>query len=166
MTFVITRAGYGDPLRPHLRTWHNRAVTPNEYLDGVPAERRALVDAVRATVLANLPEGFEETIEFGMLGYVIPLDRYPDTYNGRPLQVAALANQKQYVSLYLMGVYADEAERQWFTDAWTATGTKLNMGKACVRFKRLDQVPLDVVGEAIARVSVIDMIAAYERSRR
>jgi hypothetical protein len=101
-----------------------------------------------------------------MLAYVVPLDRYPDTYNGRPLQVAALANQKQYVSLYLMGVYADDAERDWFVDAWNATGTKLNMGKSCVRFKRLDDVPLDVVGEAIGRVSVDDMIAAYERSRR
>jgi hypothetical protein len=141
-------------------------VTPSEYLDGVPADRRELFDAVRDTVLTSLPDGFEETIEFGMLAYVVPLDRYPDTYNGRPLQVAALANQKQYVSLYLMGVYADAAERAWFTDAWAATGAKLDMGKSCVRFKRLDQVPLEVVGEAIARVSVDDMIAAYERSRR
>ena len=117
-------------------------------------------------MLANLPDGFEEAIEFGMLGYVVPLERYPDTYNKRPLQVAALANQQQYVSLYLMGVYADEAEREWFTEAWAATGKRLNMGKSCVRFRKLDDVPLDVVGEAIARVSVDDMIAAYERSRR
>ena len=141
-------------------------MTPDEYLSGVPDDRRGLVDAVRATVLDNLPDGFEETIEFGMLGYVVPLDRYPDTYNQRPLQVAALANQKQHVSLYLMGVYADEGEREWFTEAWNSTGLKLNMGKSCVRFKKLDDVPLDVVDQAVARVSVDDMIAAYERSRR
>jgi len=139
--------------------------TPQEYLASVPDDRRALIDTIRGAILGHLPNGFEETIEFKMLSYVVPLERFADTYNRRPLPVVSLANQKQYVSLYLMGIYADEAEREWFVDAWAAAGKKLNMGKSCVRFKRLDEVPLDVIGEAVARVSVDDIINAHERAR-
>jgi hypothetical protein len=138
--------------------------TPQEYLDAVPAECRELIDAIRGTILDHLPDGFEETIEFKMLSYVVPLERFADTYNGRPLPVLSLANQKQYVSLYLMGIYADEGERDWFVDAWEQTGKKLDMGRSCVRFRRLDDVPLGVVGEAVARVSVDDIIVAHERA--
>ncbi len=140
------------------------STTPQQYLDRVPADRRDLVAAVRQAILDHLPDGFEETIEFGMLSYVVPLDRFSDTYNRRPLPVASLANQKRYVSLYLMGIYADEGERNWFVEAWRATGRKLNMGKSCVRFSRVDDVPLDVIGEAVARVSVDDIVAAHQRA--
>ena len=83
-----------------------------------------------------------------MIGYYVPLERYPDTYNGQPLGIASLANQKRYVSLYLMGIYANDFDARWFKEAWQATGKRLDMGKSCVRFKKLDDVPLDVVGAA------------------
>lgn len=140
----------------------SNASTPEEYLAELPPDRRAIVDAVRSTILDRLPAGFEETVTFGMLGYVVPLDRYPGTYNGQPLSVIALANQKQYVSLYLMGVYADDGQRSWFIDAWKATGKRLDMGKSCVRFRSLDDVPLEIVGDAVARVTPDDLIAAHE----
>ncbi len=120
------------------------------------------MQAVRSTILDHLPKGYEEAVNFGMLNYVVPLDRYPDTYNGQPLSVIALANQKNHVAAYLMGVYADDDQRQWFVEAWTATGKKLDMGKSCVRFKKLDDVALDVLGEAVARVTPDDLIAAHE----
>lgn len=140
-------------------------LTPEGYLAALPHDRRQALSVVRDVILANLPDGFEEDIEFGMISYHVPLARYPDTYSGRPLALAALASQKRYMSLYLMGVYADEAEAAWFKDRWTASGRTLDMGKSCVHFRRLEDVPLDVVAEAVARVSVDDLLAAYERSR-
>src|SRR5688500_1059225 len=135
------------------------------YLAELPDDRRKVVEAVRAVILDNLPAGFEEGMQYGMIGYYVPLERYPVTYNGRPLGVAALASQKRHLSLYLMGVYGDDGESTWFRERWEETGKKLDMGKSCVRFRRLEDLALDVVGEAIARTSVDDFIAAYERSR-
>ena len=154
---------------PGPTSWHSGWVTdetqtPDAYVAAVPDDRRELIDALRATILEHLPEGFEETIEFGMLSYVVPLDRCADTYNGRPLPVVSLANQKRYVSLYLMGVYADDAERDWFVDAWTRSGKRLDMGRSCVRVKRVDDVPFDVVAQAVGRVSIDDLIAAHDRA--
>ena len=110
-------------------------------------------------VRANVPGGFEEGIEFGMISWHVPLARYPDTYNGRPLGIAALASQKRYMSLYLMGIYSDEAESSWFRDRWTQAGKRLDMGKSCVRFRRLDDVPLDVLAEAVGRTTVDQLLA-------
>ena len=141
------------------------AETVDAYLAELPAERREAVEAVRRVILENLPDGFVEGMQYGMIGYYVPLERYPETYNGQPLGVAALASQKRYLALYLMGIYAD-GDAAWFRERWTAAGKKLDMGKSCVRFRRLEDVPLDVVGEAIARTSVEDFIALYERSRR
>jgi uncharacterized protein DUF1801 len=135
------------------------------YLAELPEDRREVVEAVRGVILANLPAGFEEGMQYGMIGYYIPLERHPVTYNGRPLGVAALASQKRHLSLYLMGVYDDDGEGTWLRERWAETGKKLDVGKSCVRFRRLDDLALDVVGEAIARTSVDDVIAAYERSR-
>ena len=142
------------------------ATTVKDYLDSLPEERRGAIEAVRDTILEHLPDGYEEGIQYGMLGYYIPLDRYPDTYNGQPLAVAGLASQKNYMSLYLNCVYSDSGEKDWFEDRWAETGKKLDMGKSCVRFKKLEDLPLDVVGEAIARVPPEDYIDTYERSRR
>jgi hypothetical protein len=141
------------------------APTVDAYLAELPEERREAVAAVRSVILEHLPPGFEEGMQYGMIGYLIPLERYPDTYNGRPLAVAGLASQKRHLSLYLMGVYRDAAEGEWFRERWAATGKRLDMGKSCVRFREVEDVPLDVVGEAIARTSVDDFIALYERSR-
>jgi len=138
------------------------ASTPEEYLAEVPEDRRSIVEAVRSAILDHLPAGFEETVTYGMLSYVVPLDRFPDTYNGHPLSVISLANQKNHVAVYLMGVYADESEREWFIHAWRATRKKSDMGKSCVRFKRSDDIAFDVLGEAVARVTPDDLIAAHE----
>jgi hypothetical protein len=142
------------------------ARTPEEYLDSLPEDRRAAVAAVRRVILENLPKGFEEGMQYGMIGYYIPLERFPDTYNGQPLGLAALANQKQHMALYLNNVYGDRSTESRFRERWAATGKKLDMGKSCVRFRRLEDLPLDVIGQAIAGTSPDDFIAQYEASRR
>ncbi|HET8618174.1 MAG TPA: DUF1801 domain-containing protein [Acidimicrobiales bacterium] len=141
------------------------ADTVEDYLAGLPDDRRPAIEAVRDVVNANLPDGFEERMQYGMISWVVPLERYPDTYNGRALAVASLANQKRHMALYLMGVYGDEGSRDRLRAGWAETGLRLDMGKSCVRFRRLDDLALDVVGEAVARTSVDDFIAIYERSR-
>ncbi len=139
--------------------------TADQYLTRLPPQRREAVSALRQLILQNLPDGYEETILFGMINYVIPLETYPVTYNKQPLSYVALASQKNYISLYLMGIYADESSRQWFLDRYRASGKKLDLGKACLRFKSLDDLPLDLVARAVARTSVADFIRLYEASR-
>lgn len=142
------------------------AETVDAYLAELPEDRRAHVEAVRAVVLANLPEGFEETMQYGMISWVVPLERYPDTYNGQALAVASLASQKRHMALYLMGVYGEEGAEQWLRDNWPATTKRLDMGKSCVRFTAADDLALDLIGQVIAGTSVADFIEMYERSRR
>ena len=142
------------------------ATTVDEYLAELPADRRAAVEAVRKVILEHLPKGYEETMQFGMIGYVIPLERYPVTYNGMPLEYAALASQKNYMSLYLMNIYGDPEAERWFVEQYRASGKKLDMGKSCVRFKKLENLPIDLVGKAVARTSVDEFIELYETSRR
>jgi hypothetical protein len=141
------------------------ANTVEEYLASLPDERRTAISAVRDTINANLPTGYEETMAFGMIGWGIPLADYPETYNGQPLGIAALASQKNHMALYLMGLYSDEPELAWFREQYDERGIKLDMGKSCVRFKRLDQVPLDVVGEVIAKIPPALYIERYEKAR-
>jgi hypothetical protein len=140
------------------------AATVESYLDGLPDDRREAVAAVREVVLRHLPEGFDEVMQYGMISWVVPLERFPDTYNGSPLTVASLADQKRHMALYLMGVYGEDGAQEWLRKRWATTGKKLDMGKSCLRFKRLDDLALDVVGEAIARTTVDDLIAAHERA--
>jgi len=141
------------------------AVMVESYLAELPEDRRQAVGAVRRVILDHLPPGFEEVMQYGMISYVVPLERYPDTYNGQALAVASLANQKRHMAIYLTGVYGEDGAQEWLRERWATTGKKLDMGKSCLRFKRLDDLALDVVGEAIARTSVDDFLAAYERSR-
>ena len=143
----------------------SKATTVEEYLDELPDDRRETVETVREVVRANLPDGYEETVQFGMISYVVPLERYPKTYNRQALQYAAIASQKNYVSLYLMSVYSDAETERWFLDGYRASGKRLDMGKACVRFRSLDDLPLDLVGEAVARTPVDEYIALYETAR-
>ena len=142
------------------------AKTVEEYLGELSPDRREAIAAVREVVLRNLPPEYVETMLFGMISYVVPLERYPVTYNGQPLMFAALASQKRYMSLYLMNVYGDEATERWFDDEYRAAGKRLDMGKSCVRFRTLDDLPLDLVGRTIARTPAADFIARYEASRR
>ena len=141
------------------------ATTPEEYLASLPEDRREQIAAVREAVLAGLPAGYEEGIEFGMLSYHVPLSRYPDTYNGAPLSYAALASQKRHMSLYLMGIYGDDGNRAWFEAEATACGVERDIGKSCVRFRRIEELPLDLVSAAVARLPVDEYIAVYEASR-
>lgn len=141
------------------------AESADEYIEALPDDRRQAVTALRALILEHLPAGYEECMQYGMISYVVPLERYPVTYNKQPLAYVSLASQKNYISLYLNCVYADATEQARFAAAWEATGKKLNMGKSCVRFKKLDDVPLDVVAATIQSTSVDGFIAMYERSR-
>ena len=139
--------------------------TPDEYIASLPPDRREAVGTVRDVVRRNLPAGFEEGIQFGMIAWYVPLERFPDTYNGRPLGLAALGSQKNYVSLYLNSVYGDPKTEAWFKKRYEASGKKLDMGKSCVRFKRAEELPLDVIGETIARVDLDSVLAGYEEAR-
>jgi hypothetical protein len=131
------------------------------YLASLPPDRRAAMKAVRAVIRKNLPKGFREGM-FGMIGYYVPLKDFPDTYNGDPLFVAGLASQKQYMAVYLLGCYGDAKLARWFQAEYKKRGKKLDMGKSCVRFKTLDDLPLELVGEVIARVSVDQLTAMHD----
>jgi hypothetical protein len=139
--------------------------TPDEYIASLPPERREAVAAVRDVVRRNLRPGFEEGMSHGMIGWYVPLERFPETYNGEPLGLAALASQKNYVSLYLNNVYGDPETEEWFRTRYAAAGKKLNMGKSCVRFAKLEDVPLDVIGETIARTDVETYLERYAEAR-
>lgn len=143
------------------------------YIASLPEDRRAAVEAVRKVILKNLGRGFEEGMQYGMIGYYVPHSVFPAGYHcdpKQPLPFAALASQKNHLSLYLMGVYCgcgedgtgESDEARWFREAWVKTGKKLDMGKACVRFRKIEDVPLDVVGEAIKRIPSKNFIARYQ----
>ncbi|CAN5900470.1 DUF1801 domain-containing protein [soil metagenome] len=141
------------------------ATSPEQYLSELPEERRTVVAAVRDTILRYLPDGYRESMSWGMLSYEIPLERYPTTYNKQPLSYAALAAQKNGYSLYLTCVYSDAEQERRLREGFAAAGKKLNMGKSCVRFKRLDDLPLELIGELIASTPPDQFIARYEASR-
>ena len=131
----------------------------------MPEDRREAIEAVRRVILENLDKDYEEGIQYGMIGYYVPHRVYPAGYHcdpKQPLPFAGLASQKNHMSLYLMCVYGDTDHSKWFQDAWARTGKKLDMGKACVRFKKLDNLSLDVIAEAIRRVPARNYIAHCE----
>jgi hypothetical protein len=138
---------------------------PDALLAELPAERRAVVAAVRDLVRAALPAGYEEQVAGTMLTYVVPLARYPATYNKQPLMYAALAAQKSHYALYLTGAYADPAQAEALRAGFARAGKRLDMGKACVRFRRVDDLALDAVRDAIAGTPPDAFIARYEATR-
>lgn len=140
--------------------------TIDEYLASLPDDRRTALTAIRQAINANLPTGFEEGLQYGMISWFVPLSRYPDTYNKQPLGYVALAAQKNYYSLYLTGAYMDAARTRSLADEFEKAGKKLDMGKSCVRFKKLDDLPLDVIGQAVASTPPDELIAQYEASRK
>ena len=143
----------------------SKAATVDEYLRELPDDRRAVVSAVRDVVLRHLPEGYRESMSYGMIGYGIPLERYPHTYNKQPLAYAALAAQKNFSALYVMCAYQDSAQERALRDAFAAAGKKLDMGKSCIRFKKLDDLPLEALGRIIAATPPDAYIAQYEAAR-
>jgi hypothetical protein len=145
------------------------ATTVQEYLDELPGDRAAVVAQVRDLVNASLPPGYVEGMLYGMPTWMVPLDSYPDTYNGKPLAYVSLAAQKNHYALYLMGLYADSEVEARFREQWVARGTKLDMGKSCLRFKRIDDLHGDLVAEAIAAVPAdeyVERAKAAHPSRR
>lgn len=142
------------------------ARTVDEYLKQLPDDDRKVLSAVRKVVRANLPKGYEEAMANGMIGYGIPLSTYPKTYNKQPLSYVALAAQKNHYALYLMCAYMDAAQTKALEDGFRKAGKKLDMGKSCIRFKSLDDIPLDVVGEVVASTPVERYIEIYEGTRK
>lgn len=144
----------------------SKALTVEEYLAELPPERRSVMEAVQGIVRRNLPAGYREAMAWGMLTWTIPLERYPDTYNGQPLCYAALAAQKNYFSLYLMSVYQDSQEEGSLREEFRKAGKKLDMGKCCIRFRSLDDLPLEAIGREVGRFPVEAYIARYEAIRQ
>lgn len=141
------------------------ATTVDAYLGELPEDRRVAIQAVREVIVSNLGKGYQEGMQYGMIGYFVPHSVYPPGYHcnpKQPLPFASLASQKNHMAIYLFCIYGSEEETERFQKAWLATGMKLDMGKGCVRFKRLEDVPLEVVGEAIRRMPVDKFVARYE----
>jgi hypothetical protein len=145
----------------------SKATTVKEYLASLPEDRRKAIEAVRKVILKNLDKNYEESMLYGMIGYAVPHRVWPTGYHcdpTKPLMMAALASQKDNLTVYLMSVYGDKAERAWFEKAWKATGKKLSMGGSCVRFKKLEDAALDVIGEAIRRVPAKAYVDSYVKT--
>lgn len=141
------------------------AATVGQYLDELPPERREVVAAVRDVVRRHLPAGYDETMNWGMICYEIPLARYPDTYNEQPLCYVALAAQKHHYALYLPHVDEGSGHQRALREAYAARGKRLDMGRSCLRFRRVDDLPLDVIGRIVASTTPDAYIARYEASR-
>lgn len=141
-------------------------MTVDAYLDELPADRRAVISTVRDTIRKALPKGYRETMNWGMISYELPLERYPDTYNGQPLMYAGLAAQKNHYAVYLTALYQDSEDEKHFRADFARTGRKLDMGKSCVRFRKLDDLPLDLIAKTIASTPPEKFIERYEASRK
>jgi uncharacterized protein YdhG (YjbR/CyaY superfamily) len=148
----------------------SKATTPEQYLSELPEDRKEAMLNLRNSIKENLPQGFEEVISYGMLGYVVPHSIYPSGYHcdpKLPLPFINLASQKNFIALYHMGIYADKNLESWFVSEYPKhVKTKLDMGKSCIRFKRMDDIPFDFIGELVAKVSVEDWISNYEKAFR
>ena len=143
----------------------SQATTVEQYLAELPEDRRAAIAAVRKVILKNLDKDFEEGMQYGMIGYFVPHRIFPAGYHcdpTKPLCYAGLASQKNYMSLYLMCIYGSESHAKWFQTEWSKTGKKLDMGKCCIRFKKLEDLSLEVIGEAIRRLTAKKYIEQYE----
>jgi len=140
----------------------SKASTVEQYLAELPDDQRADVESVRDMVLENLPEGYVETMRWGMITYEVPLDTYPDTYNGQPLMFLALAAQKRHLALYLTNVAFVPGGEERFKTRYLETGKKLDMGRSCLRFKTADDLATDLVAETIRSTSLDEFIDGYE----
>jgi uncharacterized protein YdhG (YjbR/CyaY superfamily) len=144
----------------------SKAATVEEYLAELPADRREPLAEVRNVLRKNMPKGYTETVGFGMIAYCIPLDKYPDTYNKQPLAYVGLAAQKNYNALYLMTAYSDPVQEKALRAGFQKAGKKLDMGKSCIRFRKADDLPLDVIGKLVASTTPDDFIKLYEKARK
>jgi hypothetical protein len=143
----------------------SKAESVAEYLEELEPERRTVIEAVRDCIVENLPEGYEETMNWGMISYEVPLARYPKTYNKKPLMYCSLAAQKNHYAVYLMCAYVGSENLRVLEEGYEAAGVKLDMGKCCVRFKKLEGVHLPSIGKVVGRCSVEEYIGIYEAAR-
>ncbi|HET8754060.1 MAG TPA: DUF1801 domain-containing protein [Salinimicrobium sp.] len=148
----------------------SEAVTPREYLNSLPPERKIAVEKIRSAILQNIPEGFSEEMNYGMLGYVVPHSQYPPGYHcdaKQPLPFMNVASQKNFIGVYHMGIYADKEFLTWFqTEYKNRTGKKPDMGKSCIRFKKTEEIPFQLLGELASKMSVREWIDLYEKQFR
>lgn len=142
------------------------ANNPDEYQNQLSPERQIVIANLRQCLLENIPKGFEETMSYGMIAYVVPLSIYPSGYHckkNEPLPFLSIASQKNFIAIYYMGLYSDESLLQWFQNEYPKyTNTRLDMGKSCIRFKKLDDIPYPLIEELVRKISVEDWIQCYE----
>jgi uncharacterized protein YdhG (YjbR/CyaY superfamily) len=147
-----------------------KADSPEHYISQLPEERKAVILEIRKNILENLPEGFEEQISYGMLGYVVPHSLYPAGYHvdpKLPLPFINLASQKNFVALYHSGLYADPNLLDWFIAEYPKhSKRKLDMGKSCIRFKNMDDIPYTLIAELATKMTVDQWVALYEKNTR
>jgi hypothetical protein len=142
----------------------SKATTVDQYLKELPEDRRVAISAIRSMILRNLDKDFEEGIQYGMIGYYVPHRIFPDGYHCDPMQplpFVSVASQKNHMAVYLMCIYMDKSEEE-FRKAWLKTGKKLDMGKSCIRFKKLEDVALDVIADVIRNITVKGFVARYQ----
>jgi hypothetical protein len=143
----------------------SKATSVQQYLESLPADRRTAIEAVRKVILANLDKDYEEGMTYGMIGYYVPHRIYPAGYHcdpKQPLPYVNLASQKNHMAVYMMSIYMDKDLSKWFVDEWAKTGKKLEAGKSCIRFKKLEDLALDVIGKAIKRTPAKKHVAYME----
>ena len=147
-----------------------KAANPEDYISKLPEERKEAFIQLRQTILDNLPPGFEECMNYGMVGYVVPKSIYPAGYHvtpDLPLPFASIASQKNFIGFYHMGIYGDSKLSNWFTEEYAKhCKYKLDMGKSCVRLKKMDDIPFNLIGELMQKISVNDWISIYERNMK
>ena len=141
----------------------SKANTVKQYLNELPNDRKKAISIVRQTILENLPEGYDEVMNWGMITYEVPLETYPNTYNGKSLMYAALASQKNHMAVYLIGCYMVPEVRNEFEKAYKKSGKRFDAGKSCIRFKKIDDLPLDLLGKTIASMDVNEFIELVEK---
>jgi uncharacterized protein YdhG (YjbR/CyaY superfamily) len=148
----------------------HKAISPQQYLKDLPEEQKKAANKLRDTIVSNLPAGFTEVMSYGMIGYVVPHSLYPAGYHcdpKQPLPFMALASQKNHLSLHHMGLYADPDLLEWFKAEYDkGSKVKLDMGKSCIRFKKPEHIPLDLIAALCTKMKVSDWVALYERSVR
>ncbi len=148
----------------------SKAATVEQYIDALPHDRKDVVTQLRKVIKKNLPTGFKECMNYGMIGYVVPHTLYPAGYHCSPkdpLPFMNIASQKNFVAVYSMGIYANPALLKWFVDAYAKAGVgKLDMGKSCIRFKKMDKVPYELIAELASKVTAQEWIALYERTMK
>ncbi len=144
----------------------SNAETVEEYLQELPEYRREVIAEIREFILEHLPDGYDETINWGMISYEIPLEKYPDTYNNQPLSYLGLAAQKNHNSLYLMPVYQDEELQDWLEEEFKKANKKMDMGRSCLRFNTVADLPLDAIAKIISHQTPDEFIATYEETRK